>query len=35
MLANTFNEIPFADPDQGILGATPVETMHASFKRDD
>ena len=32
LLDNAFSQIPFADPDRGILGATPVETMHAFRK---
>ena len=31
-LNNTYNSICFADPDRGIFGATPVETMHAYRK---
>ena len=29
---NVFNKVPLADPVRGILGATPVETMHAFRK---
>ena len=29
---NAFNRVVFADPDRGIFGATPVETMHAFRK---
>ncbi len=31
-LDNSFVHIQFADPERGIFGATPVETMHAFRK---
>jgi hypothetical protein len=31
-LENAFNHMPLADPERGIFGATPVETMHAYRK---
>ena len=31
-LANAFAAIEFGDPDRGIFGATPIETMHAFRK---
>ncbi len=31
-LDNAFAHIEFADPERGIFGATPVETMHAFRK---
>lgn len=31
-LDNIFNKVPLADPLRGILGSTPVETMHAFRK---
>lgn len=31
-IQNAFVDIPFADPERGIFGATPVETMHAFRK---
>ncbi len=32
-LINVFNSVPLADPQCGIFGATPTETMHAYRKR--
>ena len=29
---NAFDYVPMADPDRGIYGATPIETMHAFRK---
>ncbi len=31
-LDNAFQHVAMADPDRGIFGATPVETLHASHK---
>jgi hypothetical protein len=31
-IENAFEHIVFADPERGIFGATPVETMHAFRK---
>ena len=31
-LDNVFNEIEFADPERGIFGATPIETLHCIQK---
>jgi hypothetical protein len=31
-LINVFNSVPLADPQRGIFGATPTETMHAYRK---
>jgi hypothetical protein len=31
-LENAFEHIAFANPERGILGATPVETMHVFWK---
>jgi hypothetical protein len=31
-LENAFNHTPLDDPEHGIFGATPVETMHAYRK---
>jgi hypothetical protein len=32
-LDNAFQHVEMADPDHGIFGATPVETLHAFRKR--